>query len=86
MPGLRECFTIKNPRRSGVKIKLTQREIEYILFLINRSAESQTDKASFANEYSEEDLELIDKLEHALKMLEIEKFGLGEAAKNKPLN
>ena len=69
-----------------MKIKLTQREIEYILFLISQSVENQTEKVSFISEYTEEDLELIDKLEQALKMLEIERFGLGEAAKNKPLN
>lgn len=69
-----------------MKIKLTQREIEYILFLINQSVESSTEKVSFGSEYTEEDLELIDKLEQALKMLEIERFGLGEAAKNKTLN
>jgi hypothetical protein len=69
-----------------VKVNLTQKEIEYILFLISRFVESSPESASFANEYTEEDLELIDKLESALKLLEIEKFGLGEISKNKHLN
>ena len=72
-----------------MKIKLSQKEIEYLLFLINEAAEKNAEMESgmsASHEYSEEDLELIDKLETALKLLEIERFWLGEAAKNKPLN
>jgi hypothetical protein len=69
-----------------VKINLTQQEIEYILFLISRFVESSPESASFANEYTKEDLELIDKLENALRLFEIEQFGFGEISKNKHLN
>ena len=69
-----------------MKVNLTQREIEYILFLISQAAENSTEKVSFIGEYTEEDLELMDKLEQALKLLEIDRFGLGESAKNKTLN
>ncbi len=72
-----------------MKVKLTQKEIEYLLYLINESIakESETDNGMFsAREYTQEDLELIDKLETALKVLEIKRFGLGEASKTKYLN
>lgn len=71
-----------------MKINLTQREIEYILFLINKSAENSTDGSieSFGGYYTDDDIELMDKLEQALRLIEIEKFGLVGTLKNKYLN
>lgn len=72
-----------------MKVKLTQKEIEYLLYLINESVDKNPETENSmvsAHEYTAEDLELIDKLETALKLLEIERFGLGEATKTKPLN
>jgi len=65
-----------------VKINLTRREIEYILFLINVSVESGMEDGAITNEYSEEDIVLMEKLETALRFLDNEKFGI----KNEPLN
>jgi hypothetical protein len=69
-----------------MKVNLSQREIEYILFLINRTADISSEKSEIDYEYSEDDLELIDKLEHALRILEVNRYGLGQAVKSKPLN
>ncbi|MDR1941255.1 MAG: hypothetical protein LBQ47_02905 [Endomicrobium sp.] len=69
-----------------MKINLSQREVEYILFLINRTADISSEKSEINYEYSEDDLELIDKLEHALRIMEVDRLGLGQAVKNKPLN
>jgi len=65
-----------------VKINLTRREIEYILFLISESNESGMEDGAITSEYSEEDLQLMEKLETALRALDNEKFGI----KNEPLN
>jgi hypothetical protein len=69
-----------------MKVDLTQREMEYILFLITDSAEMSED-GRVSNEYSTDELELMDKLETALRLLEIKAHGLGAALKNnKQLN
>ena len=65
-----------------MKINLTRREIEYILFLISESNESGMEDGAITSEYSEEDLQLMEKLETALRALDNEKFGI----KNEPLN
>jgi hypothetical protein len=39
-----------------------------------------------SNEYSTDELELMDKLETALRLLEIKEQGLGASVKNKQLN
>ena len=69
-----------------MKVDLSQKEMEYILFLINESV-TGSDGAADAGEYTMEDLELMDKLESALRLLEIKEFGFSApAAKNKHLN
>jgi hypothetical protein len=60
--------------------------MEYILFLISQSAEGSSEKSEFAYEYSEDDIELMDKLENALKTIEVKRYGLASAVKHKPLN
>jgi len=70
-----------------VKVNLSQREIEYLLFLINKSADVSPDKADLACEYSHEDIELMDKLESALQLIEVKRFGLAQAMiRHKALN
>lgn len=70
-----------------MKISLTQKEIGYLLHLINESLVKKTDtKDNFDEANAEEDVELIDKLETALKLLDIKKYGLESAVKEKPLN
>jgi len=69
-----------------VKVNLSQRELEYILFLINKSAEVSSEKTEFSYEYSQEDIELMDKLESALQLIEVKRFGLAQAMKHKTLN
>lgn len=68
-----------------MKVDLTQKEMEYILFLINESA-GTSDDGRVVNEYSTDELELMDKLETALRLLEIKELGLGATIKNKQLN
>lgn len=68
-----------------MKVDLTQREMEYILFLINESA-GMSDDARVSSGYSTDELELMDKLETALRLLEIKEMGLGATLKNKQLN
>jgi len=69
-----------------MKVNLSQREIEYILFLINRSAEATSEKAEFAYEYTDDDIELMDKLENALQVLEVKRFGLAHTVKQRAIN
>ncbi|MCL2144193.1 MAG: hypothetical protein FWH43_01670 [Endomicrobia bacterium] len=68
-----------------MKVDLTQKEMEYILFLINESAYELSDGKK-SGEYTIDELKLMDKLENALRFLEIKEFGLSTAMKNKHLN
>lgn len=67
-----------------MKVNLSQREIEYLLYLITESVENATENGAVTNEYTEEDLELMDKLETALKAMENENLGFG--TKSRQLN
>ncbi|MCL2485473.1 MAG: hypothetical protein FWF00_06055 [Endomicrobia bacterium] len=69
-----------------MKVDLSWREIEYLLYLINESVSKRSKNGANYHEYSVDDLELMDKLESAMKFFEIEKSGLGKASKNEPLN
>jgi hypothetical protein len=60
--------------------------MEYILFLINRTAEVSSEKSEFAYEYSDDDIELMDKLENALQSIEVKRYGLARAVGHKALN
>jgi hypothetical protein len=60
--------------------------MEYILFLINHCAEASSGKSEFAYEYSDDDIELMDKLENALQIIEVKRHGLAHAVKHKALN
>ena len=68
-----------------MKVNLTQKEMEYILFLISESA-GGSGGGRESDEYTIDELALMDKLESALRLLEIKELGLGAAVKNKQLN
>ena len=68
-----------------MKVDLTQKEMEYILFLINESA-YELSGGKDSGEYTIDELKLMDKLENALRFLEIKGFGLSTVMKNKQLN
>ncbi|MDR1696283.1 MAG: hypothetical protein LBR69_06630 [Endomicrobium sp.] len=69
-----------------MKIDLSWKEVGYLLYLINESASKKSGSGANYHEYSVDDIELMDKLESAMKFFEIERFGLGKAAKNQTLN
>ncbi|MCL1972709.1 MAG: hypothetical protein FWG57_06970 [Endomicrobia bacterium] len=68
-----------------MKVDLTQKEMEYILFLISEPS-GDSDGGRESDEYTIDELALMDKLENALRLLEIKELGLGAAVKNKQLN
>ena len=69
-----------------MKIDLSWKEVGYLLYLINESSAKKSESGANYHEYGIDDIELMDKLEAAMKFFEIEKFGLGKASKNQPLN
>jgi hypothetical protein len=69
-----------------MKIDLTQKEIEYILFLISEPAEDSEAEVIACDEYTIDEMQLMDKLETALKLIEMKELGLEAAVKNRQLN
>jgi hypothetical protein len=63
-----------------MKVNLTQRDIEFIIHLVNEYALDSSENEAKLN-YSMDELLLLDKLEGALRDIEYKQYGFGAATK-----